>query len=165
MMNKEHEVPSALATNTGDGRQQTSREGFFCINPVEPAPNDTAFMASPSHEVRSGLDASTLGRKDCRGDPRKMRLDLVSPEMEEALGKVLTYGAGRYGERNWEKGIPYSELYGATRRHMLAWLRGEDLDESGLNHLWHAFTSLGMLLTMVQRRPELDDVRVRREKK
>lgn len=100
---------------------------------------------------------AALGRKDSRGDPTKLLYDLVAPEMEEALAAVLTYGARRYGARNWEKGIPMSELYAATRRHMVEWLKGGK-DESGFSHLWHAFTDLGMLLTMEARRPDLDDV-------
>lgn len=104
---------------------------------------------------------SQLGNKDCRSDPSKLRFDLIAPEMEEALAKVLTYGANKpaYGPRNWEKGIPFSELYAATRRHLFAWFNGDTMDESGMPHLWHAFCDIGMLLTMDQRRPDLDDLR------
>lgn len=102
--------------------------------------------------------SSELGKKDCRDDPKKLRLDLVAPEMLEALGSVLTYGCGKYGPRNWEKGIPHGELFGAVQRHLLTYLKGDRTDESGLPHLWHAFTSLGMLLTMDIRRQDLDDL-------
>ena len=110
---------------------------------------------------REALEKCTLGRKDSRDDPKKLRLDLIAPEMTRALGSVLTYGAQRYAPRNWEKGIPYSELFGAAQRHLLAYQQGEALDESGLPHLWHAFCNIGMLLTMDSRRPDLDDLHVR----
>lgn len=115
--------------------------------------------AQPPNSVHKTLLVdSPLGNKDCRNDPTKLRFDLITPEMEEALARVLTYGAGRYGSRNWEKGIPSSELYAATRRHLFSWLQGEAIDESSLPHLWHAFCNIGMLLTMDQRRPDLDDL-------
>lgn len=101
----------------------------------------------------------SLGNKECRNNPSKLRFDLISPEMEKALGSILTYGCNKYGPRNWEKGIPSSEQYAAIRRHLFAWLNGEDLDESGFPHLWHAFTDLGMLLTQMERQPALDDLR------
>ncbi len=91
-------------------------------------------------------------------DTGKLRLDLIPPEMHRALGEVLTFGAGKYGDRNWEKGIDLSRLYAAGQRHLLAHAEGEFLDpESGLPHLCHAFCNLGMMLTLDMRARRLAD--------
>src|SRR4030042_3442255 len=81
-------------------------------------------------------------------DEDKLRMDLITPEMEEALAEILSYGCGKYNDRNWEKGIKYSRIYGAVRRHLLAWIKGEKIDkESGKEALKHAFCTLGFLIT------------------
>lgn len=84
------------------------------------------------------------GKKE---DVGKLRMDLIPPEAEEALAEVLTYGSMKYGDNNWKEGISYSKVYGALRRHLLAWRNNEIIDdESGLPHLWHAFTELAFLI-------------------
>ena len=86
-------------------------------------------------------------------DQDKLRLDLITPEMHRALGEVLTFGAKKYGDRNWEAGIDQKRLYAACQRHLLDWLEeGGSLDsESGLPHLYHAFCTVGMMLTLEKR--------------
>ena len=85
-------------------------------------------------------------------DTGKLRLDLIPPEMHEALGEVLTFGAGKYGDRNWELGIDPDRLYAAAQRHLLAHRKGKILDhESGRPHLYHAFCNLGMMVTLHMR--------------
>lgn len=70
---------------------------------------------------------------------KKFRPELLSPAATLGLSAVLTVGAKKYEDRNWEKGILYSRVYGALMRHMLAWWDGEDFDpETGLPHLDHA---------------------------
>lgn len=85
-------------------------------------------------------------------DVGKLRLDLIPPEVTRALGEILTYGAGKYGDKNWEKGISEDRLYAALQRHLLAWREGEAKDEeSGLSHLVHALCNLAMLVTFERR--------------
>jgi hypothetical protein len=85
-------------------------------------------------------------------DSDKLRMDLIPPEVIEQLATVLTYGAKKYSDRNWEKGIKYNRVYGALQRHLNRWMMGEDLDkESGLLHLSHALTCLSFLVTYEQR--------------
>lgn len=95
-------------------------------------------------------------------DEGKLRLDLIAPEFEKGLAEVLTHGAEKYGPHNWEKGIHYSRVFGAIRRHLLAWQMGEDLDtETGLNHLYHAACELMFLCAYEERGmgKEWDDLR------
>jgi len=93
---------------------------------------------------------TTIGIKH---DEKKLRIDLISSEAIEELGKVLTYGCEKYGDRNWEKGIKFSRVYAAILRHLvLGWWQGKDNDEeSGINHLSHALTGLMFLITYVKR--------------
>ena len=81
-------------------------------------------------------------------DTDKLRMDLIPPEAVTALAEVLAYGAKKYGDRNWEKGIRYSRVFAAVQRHLWAWWRGEDVDEeSKLGHLQHALCGLAFLVT------------------
>ena len=85
-------------------------------------------------------------------DDGKLRMDLISPESMEELAKILTYGATKYEDRNWEKGILYSRVYAALLRHLVKWSKGEVFDtESGLRHLSHAFCNLMFLVTYDKR--------------
>lgn len=58
----------------------------------------------------------------------------------------MRHGADKYGAHNWRAGIKLSRLIGATLRHLLAFMRGEDFDsETGMSHLLHASCCLMML--------------------
>lgn len=82
----------------------------------------------------------------------KLRLELLPPEVEIALAEVLTKGAEKYEDRNWEKGLWYMDCVGCLKRHVNAWLMGEEIDkESGLHHLKHALTNLAFLVTFIER--------------
>jgi hypothetical protein len=84
-------------------------------------------------------------------DQGKLRWDLVPPEFEEVV-KVLTYGATKYADRNWEKGILYGRIIASTFRHLWSWIKGERNDpETGLHHLAHANCNILFLLTYEQR--------------
>ena len=85
-----------------------------------------------------------LGTKYNQGKPR---MDLISPLVLLEIGKMLEFGARKYDENNWMKGISYQDLFAATQRHLNAWHQGIDEDsESGMSHLAHAITDLMMLL-------------------
>lgn len=97
----------------------------------------------------------TEGRKD---DAGKTRFDLVPPDVEEALAKVLTKGAAKYGARNWEQGFAWGRAYAAARRHLRAFWAGEDVDtDSGDLHLAHALCSIAFLLAFQMRKIGTDD--------
>ena len=92
-------------------------------------------------------------------DQDKIRLELLPFEALEEVGKVLTFGAKKYGDYNWTKGIKYSRLLGASLRHIFVWATGKENDEeTGLNHLAHAACCLLFILTFIlQNKTELDD--------
>lgn len=91
-------------------------------------------------------------------DQDKIKLHLLPPDVLEEIGKVLTFGAAKYSERNWENGMSWSRPYGALLRHMFAWWKGEDNDpETGLSHLAHAGCCLFFLLAYSKRNVGTDD--------
>ena len=86
-------------------------------------------------------------------DDNKPRMDLIPPELLTAVAIILTFGAKKYGDRNWEKGMDWGRPYSALLRHLLAWHGGEDKDpETGLSHLWHVATNAAFLLTYEERK-------------
>jgi hypothetical protein len=91
-------------------------------------------------------------------DTDKARYDLIPPEIEEAIAKVLTFGAVKYSERNWELGMRWGRPYAALRRHMAAWWSGEDTDpETGMPHTWHACACLAFIVAFEARGIGTDD--------
>jgi hypothetical protein len=76
------------------------------------------------------------GRKD---DTEKVRLELFPYDALWAISSILTFGAIKYDDRNWEKGMNWSRVFGALQRHLTKWWEGENLDrETNKSHLWHA---------------------------
>ena len=91
-------------------------------------------------------------------DAGKLRFDLLPPEVENAIAQILTDGAAKYGEKNWERGMAWSRPYAALRRHLIAWWSGQDTDpESGHSHLWHVLTNAAFLVAYEQRGIGEDD--------
>jgi hypothetical protein len=80
-------------------------------------------------------------------DSEKARYDLLSPIFLHGTAIILEFGAKKYDDRNWEKGIKYSRVFGALQRHLWSWWNCEENDtETGYSHLWHAACCL-MFLT------------------
>ena len=74
-------------------------------------------------------------------DQDKLKVELLYNDLVnelESVAKVLSFGATKYGARNW-RGVS-KERYGAALiRHYNASVKGERLDpESGQSHLAHA---------------------------
>lgn len=79
-------------------------------------------------------------------DDGKLRYDLIPHEVEEELAKVLTFGARKYDDNNWQ-GVGFDRYLAALRRHLAADRRGELLDEeSGFLHLSHALCCLAFMV-------------------
>ena len=85
-------------------------------------------------------------------DGDKLPLDLITPEMINALGGALKFGADKYAPRNWEQGAEWGRYYAALQRHLWAFWSGKEVDEeSGLPTLHHAACCLMFLITYVER--------------
>lgn len=78
----------------------------------------------------------TTGLKD---DQDKVKMELVPLSTVENIGRILTFGAKKYGENKWQGLDNYWNRYkGALLRHLAAIDKGELIDsESGLPHIDH----------------------------
>lgn len=106
--------------------------------------------------------STTVAEGGVKFDSDKNRLELIPPEAILAMGEILTYGAVKYEDRNWERGVHWSRPFGAAMRHLWAWWGGRgpttksflmgSLDmETGRSHLWHAITCLAFLVAYEER--------------
>ena len=83
-------------------------------------------------------------------DAGKPRLDLIPPEAILAIGKVMTYGADKYGANNWQ-GVAPDRYVAALLRHLMAYRMGELCDpESTMPHLWHVLANAAFLVTLAR---------------
>lgn len=100
-------------------------------------------MAIKKYE-KSKEEKKQLGQKDAgRFDEGKVRHDLVPAWAIEKLAEVYTYGAQKYDDNNWWKGMKWSKVMGPLERHYNKWKRGRiQDDESNCYHLamvaWNA---------------------------
>lgn len=82
-----------------------------------------------------------------KADGGKLRMDLIPPEALEALAEVLTYGAEKYDDNQWQNVEP--ERYeAALLRHYAAYKRdphGRD-KESGIKHIRHLLCNAMFLM-------------------
>jgi len=116
--------------------------------------SNTASLTVSEPSPMIGLETSVA----LKFDTTKPRLDLLPTQPLIEVAEVLTFGAKKYAEYNWAKGISYSRLFGATMRHLWAWWVGEDNDsETGKSHLAHAICCLLFALQYKTSRPEFDD--------
>ena len=86
-----------------------------------------------------------LGQKH---DAGKQRYDLIPPLALDEFVKVLTVGAKKYADNNWQV-VPHAKkrYFAALQRHIWALKRGEQVDpEDGLHHYAHALCCLFFLL-------------------
>jgi len=77
-------------------------------------------------------------------DGEKPRWDLLPLDIIEEVVRVLTFGAKKYKEHNWQK-VENGKMryFAACFRHLTSWSKGEDVDsETGCSHLAHAICSL-----------------------
>jgi hypothetical protein len=104
-----------------------------------------------------------------KADEDKVRTDLFPYDAYIAICQVLTVGAEKYTDRNWERGMKWSRPFSACMRHLAAWWQGHeptsvnfafgDTDlETGMSHLWHAGCCILFLIAYEARgMTEFDD--------
>ena len=67
-------------------------------------------------------------------DAEHVRYDLVTPIGLRRLAETCAEGAKKYGDFNWQKGIPASQMLNHAIRHIYLWLEGDNQED----HLAHA---------------------------
>lgn len=77
----------------------------------------------------------------------KLRWSLLEYSSLESLVRVLEFGAQKYDDENWKKGMKFTQVFNSLMRHLISWRKGEDVDsESGENHLSHVMANAMFLL-------------------
>jgi len=125
---------------------------------------ERSFVGSALDDVKSGssVDGAKLGSSVDGGGMRfntnKLPIELVPTSAMYALADVLEYGAQKYDDHNWRRGMKWSVPYACAMRHLLKWFEGEERDEeSGREHLSHVLANISMLIEFKSICPELDD--------
>lgn len=91
-------------------------------------------ISIPTEEQKKQLEQYWNKQSGIKFDGEKIRPELFPPEAFEALCEVLTKGAKKYGDRNWEQGMSWSRIFGALMRHSWAWMRGQSYDPELKSH-------------------------------
>ncbi len=93
------------------------------------------------------LDAAQPAPRFVKHDDGKLPLDLLPFVAIEQMARVLAFGARKYTAHGWRNVDKRSRYLAAALRHLVAYARGEDLDDdSGLPHLAHAMTCVAFLV-------------------
>lgn len=96
--------------------------------------------------------------KGIRYNEGKPRWSLVPQSALIPMVRVLEYGTTKYEIGNWTKGLSVTGICESLKRHLDAFMEGEDLDpESKLNHIGHIQANAMFLSWMMQNKPEMDD--------
>ena len=96
-----------------------------------------------------------LGDRFNEGKPR---WSLVPQSALIPMVRVLEFGAIKYEPFNWTKGLSITEICESLKRHLDAFMEGEDNDpESKLSHIGHIQCNALFLSWMYENRPDLDD--------
>lgn len=91
----------------------------------------------------------------------KGRCDLLPPRAILRLARHFENGAVKYGDRNWEKGVPIHSFMDSGIRHIMRYLAGET-DE---DHLCAAAWNLMCAMETEEINPEMQDIPKRMEGK
>ena len=79
------------------------------------------------------------------------------PTMLLSVSKHFEEGAKKYGEYNWQKGIPTHCYIDSAVRHYLKWLRGDDDEPHDRAFVWNILCCIWTC----ENKPELNDYRDR----
>jgi hypothetical protein len=97
----------------------------------------TAFGVKDSGQRQ---DFATGARRDT--DAGKVRYALIRQLFTKRTAARLTGGAVKYGEGNWEKGMPFSRTVDSLKRHVAEWIDGDASED----HLAAAACNLMFLM-------------------
>lgn len=118
------------------------------------------FKAEAAKKVNSEQFATTVPNMTfptgaIRGtDNSGVRFDLISSVGLRRLAETYAEGAAKYGDNNWLKGIPASNLLNHLEVHLNKFKSGDTSED----HLAHAAWNLFTLMHFQETRPELIDL-------
>ncbi|MFM2094098.1 MAG: hypothetical protein RIS70_1222 [Planctomycetota bacterium] len=90
-------------------------------------------------------------------DANDVRFDLITPVGLRRLAETCAEGAAKYGDFNWQKGIPASQMLNHAIRHIYLWIEGDDSED----HLAHAAWNILGVCHFEEVMPDMIDVPAR----
>lgn len=125
-----------------------------CIKPREIVDEKKVKIQEP--EIKE--NSLKINGSGSRFNENKLRYDLLPVNALTHVSKVFEFGAKKYGEYNWRKGMSWNSVVASIERHLAAFKLGEDYDkESGLLHISHLVTNGLFLLDYYRYYPQGDD--------
>jgi hypothetical protein len=99
------------------------------------------------HPMAAPIDSTATDPKGTAG-LLKPQLQAIPPIANRHMAAALALGAAKYGPWNWRgRKVEAMTYLGAMRRHIDAYLDGENLDpESGASHLGHVMAGCAIVL-------------------
>jgi hypothetical protein len=87
------------------------------------------------------------------GDAEATRYDLITPIGLAAVAAACAEGAEKYGDFNWEKGMPAADMLNHALRHLYLFLGGDRAED----HLGHAAWNVMGAIHSLEVWPELNE--------
>lgn len=91
-------------------------------------------------------------------DAEGTRYDLISPIGLAAVAAACAEGAAKYGDYNWEKGMPANDMLNHAIRHLYLFLGGDRSED----HLGHAAWNVMAAIHSLEVWPELNEGTLRK---
>lgn len=134
----------------GDARQDIMKCLREFLEVHDPFYDELAMLRKENAALRALRKVKTLNEKRQAGaikdDDGKAQFHLTPFIAMEGAGRVLAFGAKKYEDHNWRKGMDWSRMFDAAMRHMVQFWQGQDNDpETGLPHINHALVCLMFL--------------------
>lgn len=122
------------------------------LDDATPAQWDAAWKAAQTKQPEAVEPKVILSNpKQAYGD-KKVPLHLVPGAAIAHIAIGLKEGSRKYGAFNWrDTDVEVQTYVGATLRHLMAYVDGENIDpDSGNHHLSHALASLAILVDAME---------------
>jgi hypothetical protein len=111
-----------------------------------------SILATQSDDIRPGTTAKFGTGAVRSSDVEGFRYDLISPIGLREVARACAEGAGKYGDWNWEKGMPVHDLLNHVLAHVYQFLSGDRSEP----HLGHAAWGLLAAIHSHELWPELN---------
>ena len=92
-----------------------------------------SILANQDDDIRPGTTAKFGTGAVRSSDVEEFRYDLISPIGLREVARACAEGAAKYGDWNWEKGMPVNDLLNHVLAHIYKFLGG-DRSEPHLGH-------------------------------
>lgn len=94
-------------------------------------------MAFTTHDSGEREDFATGAKRDTQAG--KPRYDLIPVSALRRLAELYARGAEKYGEGNYERGMPFKRVVASLLRHTFAYMVGERTEDHLAAVAWNAF--------------------------